>query len=86
MNTITYIYEAIGQFSGADILWVVPMLVKIDAAAFEVKMTNHSQDHLLKEFQQQLTIPLNKQTFLSNTRMEKSISHFFLKRSIIIDK
>ena len=47
--------------------WMVPLFVKIDAATSEVNMPNHSQDIMLKQFQQQLTLPPNKQNLLSNT-------------------
>lgn len=40
---------------------------------FEVNMRNHSQDIMLKQFHQQLTVSQDKQTLLSNTFMEKNI-------------
>ena len=38
------------------------LLSKIDADKFEVNMANYSQNIVEKQFQQQLTVPLHKQT------------------------
>ena len=46
--------------------WLVPFLAKIDAATFEVNMTNQSQDIMKKQFQQQLKIPSHKQILSCN--------------------
>ena len=39
------------QCSGADICWLLPLLVKSDGATFEVKIKNHSQDISKTQFQ-----------------------------------
>ena len=56
---------------------LLPLLLKIDAAVFEAKMTNNSQDITKNQFQRQLTVPLHKLTLLSNTYMEEKYFTFF---------
>ena len=63
--------------------WLLLLLVKIDAAIFEVNMTNHSQDITKKQFQQQLVVPPHKQTLLRNMYMKENYLTYFLKRNIV---
>ena len=53
--------------------WLLHLLLKIDAATFEVNMTNHSQDITRKQYQRQVTVPSYEQTLLRNTDMRKNI-------------
>lgn len=39
-----------------------------DATTLEFNITKHYQDIMLKQFQQQLTVPPNRQTLLSNMK------------------
>ena len=60
--------------------WLLPLLVKIDVATFEVNMTNHSQDIAKKHFQQQLAVPPYNETLLRNTYIEENYIIFFFKK------
>ena len=61
--------------------WLLPLLVKTDAASFKVNLKNHSQDITKKQFQRHLKLPRCKQTLLHSTYMEEYFI-FFLKRNI----
>ena len=57
------------------------MLVKTDAAIFEVNMTNHSQDSTKKQFRRQLKESSHKQSLLWNRFIEKKYFTFFLRET-----
>lgn len=63
--------------------WLPPLIVKIDAVAFEVNMTNYSQGTTEKHFQQQLTVPPHEQTLLRKTYMEEIYLTFLLRRNML---
>ena len=63
--------------------WLPPLIVKIDAVAFEVNMTNYSQGTTEKHFQQQLTVPPHEQTLLRKTYMEEVYLTFLLRRNML---
>ena len=56
--------------------WLLPLLVKIDVATFEVNMTNHSQDIAKK----QLAVPPYNETLLRNTYIDENYIIFFFKK------
>ena len=57
-------------FQVVMICWLLPLLLTIDVATFEVNMTRYSK----KQLQRQLAVPPHKQTLLRNTFMEEK--HF----------
>lgn len=57
--------------------WLLTLLVKNDAAIFEVNMTNHSQDITKNQFKRQLKVQSRKQTLLCNKYLEEKYSAFF---------
>ena len=63
--------------------WLPPLIVKIDAVAFEVNMTNYSQGTTEKHFQQQLTVPPHEQTLSRKTYMEEIYLTFLLRRNML---
>ena len=63
--------------------WLPPLIVKIDAVAFEVNMTNYSLGTTEKHFQQQLTVPPHEQTLLRKTYMEEIYFTFLLRRNML---
>lgn len=64
---------------------VLPLVVKLDAATFEVNVTDRSQD-MKNQFQQQLKVPLyhiNKlYCTIYNTHMKQKCFKFFLMEFI----
>lgn len=63
--------------------WLPPLIVKIDAVAFEVNTTNYSQGTTEKHFQQQLTVPPHEQTLSRKTYMEEIYLTFLLRRNML---
>ena len=51
--------------------------MKIDAATFEVNMTNYPQDITKKQFRRYLTVPQYKQNFCTIGTWKKNISRSF---------
>ena len=55
--------------------WLYLLVVKSEAATFEVNLTNHIQDNTKKDFRRQSTIHPHKQTLFPNKYMKEKYSH-----------
>ena len=60
---------------------LLPLLLKIDTATFDVNMTNYFQDIIKNQFQRLLTVPPYKLTLFCNTYMEEKYFALFLPSS-----
>ena len=63
--------------------WPIPQLVRIDATTIKVNMTKHSQDIMIKEFQQQLIVPPHKQNFIVQYIYRSKIFYILFRRNKI---
>ena len=70
-----------GHCSGADIFWLLPLLVKVNAVTYEVSMINHSQDITKKQFQRQLPVPPQQKNNCTISIWKKNILLFFKKNN-----
>ena len=64
--------------------WLLPFIVKIDAAAFELNVRYYSQDITKKQFQQQLTAPQHKPLFAIRIWKKNTLFNTFHVKSLVL--